>query len=40
MFGKIDVFFSKTSIEGIAKPIADYPEEIFDEVISINVKRA
>lgn len=37
-YGKIDVFFNNAGIEGIVKPIADYPEEIFDKVIAVNVK--
>jgi len=38
LFGKIDIFFNNAGIEGVVKPITDYPEEIFDEVISANVK--
>jgi NAD(P)-dependent dehydrogenase (short-subunit alcohol dehydrogenase family) len=37
-FGKIDVFFNNAGIEGAVKPIVDYPEEIFDKVIAVNVK--
>tara|TARA_R110002167_G_scaffold116792_5_gene292234 strand:- start:543 stop:1304 length:762 start_codon:yes stop_codon:yes gene_type:complete len=37
-FGKIDIFFNNAGIEGATKPIADYPEEIFDKVIAINLK--
>lgn len=38
MLGKIDVFFNNASIEGVVKPIVDYPEEVFDKVIAVNVK--
>lgn len=38
LFGKIDVFFNNAGIEGVVKPIIDYPEEIFDKVIAVNVK--
>ena len=37
-FGKIDVFFNNAGIEGIVKPIAEYPEEKFDQVMSVNVR--
>jgi NAD(P)-dependent dehydrogenase (short-subunit alcohol dehydrogenase family) len=38
MLGKIDVFFNNAGIEGVVKPIIDYPEEMFDKVIAINVR--
>lgn len=37
-FGKIDVFFNNAGIEGVVKSITEYPEDIFDKVISVNVK--
>jgi NAD(P)-dependent dehydrogenase (short-subunit alcohol dehydrogenase family) len=37
-FGKIDLFFNNAGIEGTSKPIAEYPEDIFDQVIAINLK--
>jgi NADP-dependent 3-hydroxy acid dehydrogenase YdfG len=35
---KINVFFNNAGIERVVKPIIDYPEEIFDQVISVNIK--
>ncbi len=37
-FGKIDVFFNNAGIEGVVKPLPEYPEDIFDKVIAVNVK--
>ena len=37
-FGKIDVLFANAGIEGPFSPIADYPEDMFDSVIAINLK--
>ena len=38
LFGKIDVFFNNAGIEGVVMPIVDYPADVFDKVISVNVK--
>lgn len=37
-FGRIDVFFNNAGIEGVVKPIVDYPDEKFDQVIAVNVR--
>jgi NAD(P)-dependent dehydrogenase (short-subunit alcohol dehydrogenase family) len=37
-WGKIDVLFSHAGISGAIKPITEYPEEVFDEVIAINIR--
>lgn len=37
-FGKIDIFFNNAGIEGVVRPIEEYPEEVFDKVIAVNVK--
>lgn len=37
-FGKIDIFFNNAGIEGVVKPTVDYPEDVFDQVIAVNVK--
>lgn len=37
-FGKIDVFFNNAGIEGMVKPIAEYPEDVFDKLIAVNIK--
>jgi NAD(P)-dependent dehydrogenase (short-subunit alcohol dehydrogenase family) len=36
--GRIDGFFNNAGILGDTKPIIDYPEEMFDRVIAINLK--
>ncbi|AZA92911.1 SDR family oxidoreductase [Chryseobacterium nematophagum] len=38
LFGKIDVFFNNAGIEGVVKPIENYPEDVFDTIMSVNVK--
>jgi len=37
-FGKIDILFLNAGIEGVVKPLTDYPEEIYDKVMAVNVK--
>ncbi len=37
-FGKIDIFFNNAGIEGVVKPVVEYPEDVFDKVIAVNVK--
>ncbi len=37
-WGKIDVIFSHAGIAGVIKPVTEYPEDIFDSVMSINVR--
>ena len=36
--GKINIFFNNAGIEGVVKPITDYPEDIFDKVMAVNIK--
>jgi NAD(P)-dependent dehydrogenase (short-subunit alcohol dehydrogenase family) len=36
--GRIDIYFANAGIEGNVKPIADYPIEVFDRVIAVNVR--
>lgn len=37
-FGKVDLYFNNAGIEGVVKPITEYPEDIFDKVMAVNVK--
>ena len=37
-FGGIDCFFNNAGIEGWSGPCTEYPEEIFDQVLAVNVK--
>ncbi|MBI1845890.1 MAG: glucose 1-dehydrogenase [Candidatus Rokubacteria bacterium] len=37
-FGGIDCFFNNAGVLGAMKPITEYPEEIFDRVMAVNVK--
>lgn len=37
MLGGIDVFFNNAGIEGVVKPIVDYPEDEFHKVMHVNI---
>jgi len=37
-FGKIDVFFNNAGIEGTSSSMENYPDEIFEKVIAVNLK--
>ncbi len=37
-FGGVDYLFNNAGIEGAVVPVLDYPEEMFDRVLAINVK--
>jgi NAD(P)-dependent dehydrogenase (short-subunit alcohol dehydrogenase family) len=37
-YGQIDVFFANAGVEGVVAPITDYPDEVFDRVIAVNVR--
>ena len=37
-FGKINLFFNNAGIEGSSSSIEDYPNEVFDKVIAVNLK--
>jgi NAD(P)-dependent dehydrogenase (short-subunit alcohol dehydrogenase family) len=39
-FGKIDVLFSNAGISGVIKPVTEFPEEIFDAVMAVNVRAS
>jgi NAD(P)-dependent dehydrogenase (short-subunit alcohol dehydrogenase family) len=37
-FGGVDVFFNNAGIEGSVIPLTEFPEDVFDRVIAVNVK--
>ncbi|MET0378238.1 MAG: SDR family NAD(P)-dependent oxidoreductase [Spongiibacteraceae bacterium] len=36
--GVIDIFVANAGIEGVIKPLTEYPVDIFDRVINVNVR--
>ena len=39
-WGKIDVLFSNAGISGVIRPVTDYPEDVFDAVMAVNVRAS
>lgn len=37
-FGGVDALFNNAGIEGAVAPIEEYPDDVFDQVMSVNVK--
>src|SRR5262245_10175559 len=37
-YGGIDIFLNNAGIEGVVQPLTDYPLEIFDRVMAVNVR--
>jgi NAD(P)-dependent dehydrogenase (short-subunit alcohol dehydrogenase family) len=37
-WGKIDVLFSHAGISGVIAPVTEYPEDVFDSVMAINIR--
>ena len=39
-WGPIDVLFSNAGISGVIRPVTEYPEDVFDAVMAVNLKGA
>ena len=39
-WGKIDVLFSNAGISGAMAPVTEYPEDMFDRVMAVNVRAS
>lgn len=37
-FGSVDILLANAGIEGMVAPIEEYPEDVFDQVMAVNVK--
>jgi NAD(P)-dependent dehydrogenase (short-subunit alcohol dehydrogenase family) len=37
-YGRLDIYLANAGVEGNVKPITDYPIEVFDRVIAVNVR--
>jgi NAD(P)-dependent dehydrogenase (short-subunit alcohol dehydrogenase family) len=39
-FGGLDIAFANAGVFGAIAPVAEYPEDVFDQVLAVNVKGA
>lgn len=39
-WGRFDVLFSNAGISGVIRPVTEYPEEVFDAVLAVNVRAS
>ncbi len=39
-WGRIDVLFSNAGVSGVVRPVIDYPEDVFDQVMAVNVRAS
>lgn len=37
-WGGIDVLFSNAGVSGVIRPVTEYPEDVFDQVLAVNLK--
>jgi NAD(P)-dependent dehydrogenase (short-subunit alcohol dehydrogenase family) len=37
-FGKIDIFFANAGVEGVIRHLPDYPTDVLDNIMAVNVK--
>lgn len=37
-FGRLDIAFNNAGIEGATMPLAEYPMELFDQVLAVNLR--
>jgi NAD(P)-dependent dehydrogenase (short-subunit alcohol dehydrogenase family) len=39
-FGRFDVLFSNAGVSGVIRPVTEYPEDVFDQVMAVNVRAS
>ncbi len=37
LFGHVDIFFNNAGIEGVVKPLDEYPMDVYHKIIGVNV---